>query len=73
MSIKDKKDAKKLTEHAEIGDNQTNSKAMLASTDPRLVALVRFLARCAAERDFAQLIEESQQAADGGSDQGRIQ
>lgn len=72
---KDEKDRKKLTKGPGNDDNQTTfqSTASPSEPDPRIVALVQFLARRAAERDFAQLIEESTRATPTGDDKGTIQ
>ena len=74
MNEKEEKDRNKLTEGVADGDNQSTSNRPVSPSepDPRIVALVQFLARRAAERDFRQLIEESRRNPDG-DDQGRIQ
>lgn len=62
------KDRKKLTRGTGNDDNQmTSSTATIP--DARIVALVQFLARRAAERDFAQLIASSS-GSDSGPDGG---
>ncbi|MDZ4369416.1 MAG: hypothetical protein U0987_20700 [Afipia sp.] len=43
-----------------------------AHPDLRLERLVRFLARRAAERDFAQMVEKSRRAPPPDGDKGRI-
>lgn len=63
---------KKLTERMGSGDNQTTSSTGTA-TDARLVALVEFLARRAAERDYAQLIATSPRGTAPRGDKGNIQ
>lgn len=55
------KDRKQLTNHLPTGDNQDNFGPATSARDTRMVALVQFLARRAAERDFAQLIEGSRE------------
>lgn len=72
---KDGKDRKKLTKGPGNDDNQTTFQPTAPSSepDPRIIALVQFLARRAAERDFRQLIEESRPADPTGDDKGRIQ
>lgn len=72
MNQKEEKDRNKLTEGIADSDNQSTSNCPAFEPDPRIVAVVRFLARRAAERDFRQLIEESRRNPDGDN-QGRIQ
>ena len=43
-----------------------------ARPDPRLERLVRFLARRAAERDYAEMVEKSRRAPPPDGDKGRI-
>lgn len=71
---KKRKGRKALTDGRKNGDNQINfkSSSALSGSDPRLVALVQFLARRAAEKDFAQLIEQSRRTK-SGDEKGRIQ
>lgn len=71
---KKRKGRKALTGKRKNGDNQINfrSSSALSGNDPRLVALVQFLARRAAEKDFAQLIEKSRRAK-SGDEKGKIQ
>lgn len=71
---KKRKGRKALTDRRKNGDNQINfrSSSALSGNDPRLVALVQFLARRAAEKDFAQLIEQSRRAK-SGDEKGKIQ
>jgi hypothetical protein len=66
------KDRKTLTKRTTRDDNQITSDTD-TSPDARLVALVQFLARRAAERDFAQLIASSRSAGEADGDKGRIQ
>lgn len=74
MNEEGKKDREKLTTGPQNDDNQTTSaKATLSGTDPRIIAVVEFLARRAAERDFAQLIERLRRDDDRDDGKGRIQ
>lgn len=71
---KRRKGKETLTDGPKSGDNQINYKTSASSsgTDPRILALVRFLARRAAEKDFAQLIEQSRRGKPG-DEKERIQ
>lgn len=72
MNEKKRKDRNKLTEGIADSDNQSGSNRPASQHDPRIVAVVQFLARRAAERDFKKLIEESRRNP-SGDDEGRIQ
>lgn len=71
--MKRRKDRKKLTKGPGRDDNQTTSPVLngLRADDPRIIAVVEFLARRAAERDFAQLIERSRRNEDFDDGKGR--
>ena len=57
-----RKDRKKLTNETGFEDNRGSKKANSVSPhiDPRIVSLVRLLARKAAERDFARFARHSE-------------
>lgn len=57
-----KKDTKALTSETGFEDNRGSKKASSISPhiDPRIVSLVRLLARKAAERDFARFARQSE-------------
>jgi hypothetical protein len=54
----------------ETGKNEMRKSP--AHPDPRLERLVRFLARRAAERDYAEMVEKSRRAPPPDGDKGRI-
>lgn len=58
---KKRKDRKALTDGMNFSDNQGSKRAHVQSSDadPRIVALVRMLARKAAERDYARHVRRN--------------
>ena len=58
---KDWKGRKALTDDLNFGDNRGRSRAnaQTPDADPRIVALVRMLARKAAERDYAHYVRRN--------------
>lgn len=61
---KTRKDRKTLTDGTGFEDNRGSkgAKVVLPDIDPRIVSLVRMLARKAAERDFARFVRLSESA-----------
>lgn len=61
MNEKTRKGRHKLTNGVESGDNPKDRGAMLhlSPADPRIIALVRMLARHSAERDYARHVRRN--------------
>lgn len=62
-SLSDDPEKTLLTEAGRVPDNQSRPTPEYSpEPDPRLAALVRFLARRAADRDYKQFLEEARRA-----------
>lgn len=76
MSEKDKKESRqKLTNDTRNDHNHTTKVESIALTsiDPRIIELVRFLARTAAEKDYAEFLAKTQRETENTNKKETLQ